>query len=113
MTGTPTYIVTIAPDLRRYVCDSDTSLLEGAESLSAFAIRSGCRSGGCGICRIHIDHGQVKVRRKMSRAHVSSSEESEGYVLACRAYPLSDMTVSLAAHGRDKNIQGDSANVDS
>ena len=33
----------------------------------------------------------------MSRRHVSAKEEAEGYVLACRAYPQSDLQVQAVA----------------
>lgn len=31
----------------------------------------------------------------MSRAHVSLEEETSGYVLACRSYPLSDVRLTV------------------
>ena len=50
------------------------------------------RGGGCGVCKVRIEAGSVRTK-KMSRCHVSEQDEAEGCVLACRAYPLSDLQV--------------------
>jgi hypothetical protein len=45
------------------------------------------------VCKVRIDSGEVRTE-KMSRQHVSAEEQASGVVLACRAYPCSDVQLS-------------------
>lgn len=56
----------------------------------------GCRGGGCGVCKIKILQGEYKSKR-MSSAHISDSDVQQGFVLACRVYPCSDMFIETMA----------------
>ena len=58
-------------------------------------VQVGCRSGGCGVCRVRVLDGQVRAE-KMSLRHVNADERAAGYALACRIYPLSDLIVAAA-----------------
>ena len=55
----------------------------------------GCRGGGCGVCRIRVLEGEYTTRR-MSRKHVSETDEAEGVALACRVVPTTDLVIELA-----------------
>ncbi|MDM8354789.1 2Fe-2S iron-sulfur cluster-binding protein [Pandoraea communis] len=79
----------------RYLCDAQQSLLRGMEQLGKRGIPVGCRSGGCGVCKVRVIEGTCRLG-KMSRACVSEQEAQEGVVLACRAYPESHVRVALA-----------------
>ena len=50
----------------------------------------GCHGGGCGVCKIKITKGEVSTLTQ-SRKFLSEDEEKSGYVLACRAFPKSDI----------------------
>ena len=63
------------------------------EALGRKGIPVGCRGGGCGVCKLRIDSGRVRCE-SMSRACVSVAEESQGFVLACRSHPKTDLTVT-------------------
>lgn len=93
------YTVTIADDGQSYRCADYRSLLEGMEALGRKGIPVGCRGGGCGVCKVHIESGTV-TKRVMSREHVSVEEEAAGFVLACRVKPTSD--IRLAVVGKMK-----------
>ncbi len=82
------YNITIADTGEHYSCAGHQSLLAGMEQLGRKGIPIGCRCGGCGICKIAILEGEVRIQ-KMSRAQVSAEEEAQGVVLACRVRPLS------------------------
>lgn len=88
-----------------YACDRDQTLLAGMERLGKKGIPVGCRGGGCGVCKVRIEAGDYRTR-KMSRAQISEREERQGYVLACRCLPLTDITLTVvgkmksAVHGR-------------
>ena len=75
-------------------CTDDRSLLHSMERLGRKGIPVGCRNGGCGVCKVRVLEGTCE-RRVMSRAHVSLGEEQEGFALACRITPSSDMAVQV------------------
>ncbi|MGD9944923.1 MAG: 2Fe-2S iron-sulfur cluster-binding protein [Burkholderiaceae bacterium] len=87
--------VVIGDARERYACSPEQSLLAGMERLGRKGIPVGCRGGGCGVCKVLIVSGQVHAA-KMSAAHVSPRERDEGYVLACRAFPRSDLHIETA-----------------
>ena len=91
--------VRIAGTGAEFLCAANSSLLEASALLGALGLRSGCRSGGCGICRVRIESGEVRTGR-MSQAHVDDVDRARGLVLACKAFPLSDPTLTPA--GRDE-----------
>lgn len=92
--STPGYQVVIEDTGEEYRCPADRDLLRSMERLGRKGIPAGCRGGGCGICKVHVVSGSVR-SKKMSRAHVSLEEETSGYVLACRSYPLSDVRLTV------------------
>jgi ferredoxin len=88
-----TYTVSITNTREEFRCATAQSLLGAMEALGRKGIPVGCRGGGCGVCKVRIDAGRVH-RETMSRACVSAEEERAGFVLACRAHPRSDLTVT-------------------
>lgn len=77
-----------------FLCAEDQHLLQGMLSMGKRGIPSGCHGGGCGICKVRISSGKAEYG-PMSRAHVSEEEERQGYALACRVYPRSDMRLKV------------------
>ena len=73
-----------------FLCSEQQTILNAMEKRGKRGIGVGCRGGGCGVCKIKIISG-AKRTKKMSRKRVTEQEESEGYVLACRTYPCSDI----------------------
>ncbi|MBV4493343.1 2Fe-2S iron-sulfur cluster-binding protein [Pseudomonas oryzicola] len=68
------------------------SLLDMLES-SGIAVRSLCRSGICGNCRIKVSDGECKFESDFC---LSDQDKHEGYALACCTFPLSgNITVEL------------------
>ncbi|VTU46637.1 NADH oxidoreductase hcr (plasmid) [Variovorax sp. SRS16] len=86
----PIYSIAIGNTNEQYACRAGQTLLGGMEQLGRKGIPVGCRGGGCGVCKVRIESGRARCER-MSRGHVSAAEEAQGYVLACRAYPQSDL----------------------
>lgn len=78
----------------KYECDERQSLLRGMERLGKRGIPVGCRGGGCGVCKVRVLSGQYQLE-KMSRACVSETDLAAGIVLACKAFPRSEVTVEL------------------
>lgn len=79
-----------------YRCSEDKSLLQGAELGMDGSIPVGCRGGGCGVCKVKILKGEYSAKR-MSSAHISENDKQQGFVLACRVYPRSDMLIEVTA----------------
>jgi len=67
-------------------------LLRSMELAGCRAIAVGCRGGGCGVCKVRILSGDFKCGR-MSRQHIAEGELEQGFVLACRVIPQSDLEI--------------------
>lgn len=68
------------------------TLLAGMEKSCCKAIEVGCRSGGCGLCKVRVLQGNYQTGR-MSRRHVCEQEQQAGFALACRLLPESDLVL--------------------
>ncbi|MGB0713665.1 MAG: 2Fe-2S iron-sulfur cluster-binding protein [Gammaproteobacteria bacterium] len=88
-----------------YLCSDQQTLLAGMERLGKRGIPVGCRGGGCGVCKVHISTGDYRCK-KMSRAHVTEQEEAEGYVLACRCLPESDIRMDVIGNMKKAVFRG-------
>ncbi|CAN5366994.1 hypothetical protein BH10PSE16_BH10PSE16_02420 [soil metagenome] len=91
-------MVQVMQTCESYACASDESLLQGMLRLGRKGIPVGCVNGGCGVCKVHVVQGQIKLLGPVSRAHVSAEEQAQGYTLACRAAPVT--AVQLEVSGR-------------
>ena len=79
-----------------YVCATDESLLEGMLRLGRKGIPVGCVNGGCGVCKVRILAGAVRLLGPVSSAHVSAQERDNGYTLACRVAPTESVRLEVA-----------------
>lgn len=89
-----TFDVKIAETGEHFACGGQQSVLEGMVCLGRRGIPSGCRGGGCGVCKVEVVSGAY-ARKAMSRDHVSEEDEREGRVLACRIFPGSDLELRV------------------
>ena len=85
--------IVIADTGETYACPARETLLKAMARLGRKGIPSGCHGGGCGVCKVRV-RGDVDTL-VMSRSHVSEEEERQGYVLACRCYPRSCLSVQV------------------
>ena len=81
-------------------CATNESLLAGMLRLGRKGIPVGCVNGGCGVCKVRIVEGAVQSLGPVSRAHVSTEEEANGYTLACRVAPTQSVCLEVAARLR-------------
>ena len=88
------YTITLEDTGESYRCVDYRSVLHGMEALGKKGIPVGCRSGGCGVCKVQVLDGSYS-KRVMSRAHISAEDEAGGCVLSCRIKPTSDLRVSV------------------
>jgi ferredoxin len=75
-----------------FECDDETPLLVAMARQALAEIPVGCRRGGCGVCKVRVVEGRYR-SAKMSRAHVSVEEQKDGWVLACRITPETDLVI--------------------
>ena len=73
---------------RTLAADAGQSLLETCEA-SGVEIQSICRAGVCGTCRTRVVDGNVRC----DGVALDEADRSEGFVLACVAWPESDCAI--------------------
>jgi ferredoxin len=83
---------------REIACPPDKDVLHAMIRAGVSWLKVGCRGGGCGICRVIVRSGDY-IAGKMAKQHVAGGENGERYALACRIYPVSDLTVEPAPVG--------------
>ena len=88
------HTITIEETGESFPCAENENLLVGMVRLGKKGIPVGCRGGGCGICKVEIVSGPVRTR-VMSRSYISAEEEAAGIALACRVWPLGDVTLRV------------------
>lgn len=71
---------------------ADESLVVALER-AGIRIETGCRSGECGFCRSKVVSGQVFISPENDGRR--AADKDFGYVHACAAYPLSDVTIKI------------------
>ena len=64
-----------------------------ARERAGIRIETGCRSGECGFCRTKVLKGSVYVCPENDGRRAADKEF--GYVHACAAYPISDVTIKI------------------
>lgn len=89
-----TITVESSPTRQSFQISTGDSVLVGSEKCLSNLIPVGCRGGGCGVCKVRVVEGDYR-SKCMSKAHICDAQAAEGYVLACRVYPLSDMCIEL------------------
>ena len=88
------FTVEIEDTGERFTCGAHESVLKAMEQLRRKGIPVGCRGGGCGICKVQVTAGDY-VTKKMSRSCVTAEEEANGFALACRLHPSSELRVKV------------------
>lgn len=87
------YSIEMTNRSEQFRAQAGRSLLSSLLASGSAWLDIGCRSGGCGVCRIQVVHGKYD-SLKMSRSRISEADEAAGIVLACRVFPKSDMRIT-------------------
>ena len=95
------FTVTVLGSGESFRCKASQTLLNAMVAMGRRGIPSGCHGGGCGVCKIRVHQG-VFDTLPLSRAHVSAAEQQQGYSLACRTYPRSDIEVEPKGRHKPK-----------
>lgn len=86
------YKVSLLPEAEHFDAPTDLPLLVSAEH-AGLLLPSSCRNGSCRSCICRMRSGRVHYQ--IAWPGLSAEEKSEGYILPCVAYPLSDMLIEL------------------
>ncbi|MDO5688772.1 MAG: 2Fe-2S iron-sulfur cluster-binding protein [Tissierellia bacterium] len=78
----------------RIPCAEDQSILDALRKSGVHEIVYGCLGGGCGVCKIEIQKGELR-REKVSREHLSEEDAKKGMALACKSYPTTDLVLRI------------------
>ncbi len=87
--------------------DGVTVELKAGENILAalyregYAYRTGCRRGGCGVCKVDLRSGEVSYDHVIAQTVFTEEERAGGTCLTCRAVPSGDVTIEL----RDEHLR--------
>lgn len=76
-------------------CFARESVLAAMQRQGIGGLVLGCRSGGCGVCRVHVSTGCYRLG-PVGRNHLSEEDQDCGFALACRLFPEADLHITLA-----------------
>ncbi len=79
-------------------CEPQTTILEALKT-AGYTMFTGCKRGGCGVCRVKLLKGQVHMN-PYSRYALNDEQWDAGAVLACRAEPQGDISIQMDGANR-------------
>ncbi len=82
--------VCITVDNKSIPATNQNTVLEHLSN-NGIAIKSSCRAGVCGACKVTLQEGEVV---QMSTSALSEEERAAGVVLACCSTPITDVVIS-------------------
>lgn len=86
--------VTVDPDGTTVQVNEGEYVL-AALNRSGYGYRTGCRRGGCGICKADLLAGEVSYPVTVADTVLSAEERTTGSCLTCRAVPHGDVVIRL------------------
>ena len=93
MTNAPCFTARLDGTPINFSAPADMTLLQAAEQAGpdGFNLQSSCRNGTCRTCMCQLVAGQVTYR--IDWPGLSKDEKRDGFILACVAYPLTDVVI--------------------
>ncbi|MFX3624296.1 MAG: 2Fe-2S iron-sulfur cluster-binding protein [Ectobacillus sp.] len=84
---------TILLNNREFACDNKTSLIDACKT-QFVKIPYGCCRGGCGMCKVKVVEGEYTMG-PVSKGALTEEERQQGYVLACKTNPSSNLVIEI------------------
>ena len=97
--------ITMVNDEIEFKASGKKHLLSSMISNGLNKAPNGCHGGGCGVCKIKIISGEADILA-MNVKRVSLKEQEEGYALACRVFPKSDIVFEFIGRARNNFLKG-------
>lgn len=88
------YEVTVQDTGERFLCGENEFILGAMTRAGCGPIRYGCFGGGCGVCKMTVVSGEVCAAKRMSRGHLSQSEQEQGMALICCIQPRGNVVIA-------------------
>ena len=76
-----------------FSCSENNNLLKAARS-QMVKVPYGCASGGCGMCKVKVLHGDYRMDMYSKQA-LTNRERENHKILLCKTYPLSHLEIDL------------------
>ena len=89
--ASPNFQIILQPSGRQFETLANETILN-AGIRQGVNLPYGCKDGACGSCKCRKLSGTVSHAAHQSKA-LSDDEASQGYVLTCQCYPLTDRIV--------------------
>jgi methane monooxygenase component C len=93
MSGHDIEIITQDGETVHFECGSDEDVISAGLRQDVI-LMSSCREGGCATCKSMCTDGDYELVRCSVQA-LPPEEEEEGFVLLCRTFPLSNLTLEV------------------
>lgn len=88
------HVLTVLPDGESIQVHPGETILQALYA-AGFAYRTGCRKGGCTVCKADLVTGTVGYPVTVADSVLSADERATGTCLTCRAVPTSDVSIEL------------------
>jgi ferredoxin len=85
-------VLTILPDEMRLVVRGGETIFQALRRYG-FALRAGCREGGCGICVLQLVSGETYDLLPVADTVLTHEDRASGKCLPCRAVPTTDVVI--------------------
>jgi ferredoxin len=85
-------VLTILPDERRLIVRGGETIFQALRRYG-YALRSGCREGGCGICVLQLVSGETYDLLPVADTVLLDEDRERGKCLPCRAVPTTDVVI--------------------
>lgn len=84
----------IEEEQKSFICSKSQTIMQAAIAQGNKSIDRGCLGGGCGMCKVRVVSGEYELGRSSIQA-LPPEEREQGYVLACKTVPKSDLTLRV------------------
>lgn len=86
--------VRVLPGEERIEVREGETILEALYA-AGLAYRTGCRRGGCTVCKVDLRSGSVSYRKPVAESVMTREEYANGTCLTCVAVPVDDVAIEL------------------